>query len=77
MTAPFTPTPWKPVRPLGSVLLGKGATLSVAHIKHCEHGVEAAELRMIYRHRDGTSTERLLRIDKAAIPSLIKMLEKL
>ncbi|MFH2080740.1 MAG: hypothetical protein ABIK08_04545 [Pseudomonadota bacterium] len=79
MTAPtrFTPTPWQPVRPLGSVLVGKAATLSVTHVKHCDHGTEAAEIKLAYRHREGDSTERLLRIDKSAIPALLRMLEKL
>jgi NADPH-dependent ferric siderophore reductase len=76
MTA-FTPTPWKPVRPLGAILCGKAATLHISHIKHVEHGAEAVELRMTYRHREGDATERLLRIDKTAIPALIKVLEKL
>lgn len=77
MSAPFTPTPWKTVRPLGSSQVGKAATLSVAHVKHAAHGTEAAEIKMSYRHSDGTSTERTLRIDKTAIPALIRMLERL
>jgi NADPH-dependent ferric siderophore reductase len=65
------------VRPLGSMLVGKNATLSVTHVKHCEHGSEAAEVKMVYRTRDGAQTTHLLRIDKTAIPALIRMLEKL
>jgi hypothetical protein len=73
----FTPTPWKPVRPLGAILCGKAATLHISHIKNAEHGREAVELRMTYRHAHGEATERLLRIDRSAIPALIKVLEKL
>jgi hypothetical protein len=74
---PFTSTPWKLVKPIGSTLVGKAATLHVTHIKHSEHGSEAVELRMTYKHQGGDSTERMLRVDLAAVPALINFLKRL
>lgn len=75
----FTPrTTWEPVKQLGAIGLHKGARLHVTHVRRVDSpGCEAVELRLIHRQPDGTSNESRLRVDKGAIPTLVKLLEAL
>lgn len=78
MTAHFVPRPaWQLVKHLGAIPVCKGAELRIMHVRHTGHESEAAELRMVLRDRDGFRREEVMRIDRTAIPALIRMLEKL
>jgi hypothetical protein len=78
MSTHFTPRPvWQIVRSLGSIGIHKNAELRLTHVRHNEHGAEAVELRLVYHLRDGDHNESLMRIDKTAIPALVRLLSTL
>jgi len=68
---------WRTISVLGSVAMRPGCELRAVHVQHGVHRGESVELRVTYNSRDGAPRENYVRIDRAAIPALIRMLEKL